>query len=165
MESTFGKTTRERIRADRQALNEILITAILFGLTLNLLASSIWEFPVYIVTQELWPFGWYVFWTAVAAVSTYLLFTNLVKQYLGDESSIVRRFESVLTWDSRSGELSRLNWPYVPQLIAHLRISRYDNNTKSRLLVNLKASTQDLETIDESIWAAEIKALYALIEE
>lgn len=40
-----GRTVRERIAEDRRFLLEILITAVVFGLSLNIVANGLWELP------------------------------------------------------------------------------------------------------------------------
>ena len=118
-DSSIGSklTTRERISRDRRALNEIVVTAIIFGFSLNIIADFFTGLPA-----TLNPYN--IVLTVFAVVLTGLSFIHLAKQYLGDDCKVEWSFSASLYWNSETASLIQTDSLYLTQEIARFLLTK-----------------------------------------
>lgn len=83
---------------DRKALNEILVTAILFGFTLNILSDIVLSHPS--LAGDPFVLAWNLVWGLLAAILTAVFYLKLSRLYLGEESSTNIDMRIALVWDT-----------------------------------------------------------------
>ncbi|MBD3407593.1 MAG: hypothetical protein GF411_15865 [Candidatus Lokiarchaeota archaeon] len=130
---------RERIRSDRKYLYEVLLTAIVFGLTLNLLSNALWDIQ-YVLSFEN---SWYVTLTIVSAISTVVLFYLLIRQYLRDDCVRIGNITAILLWDVKKKQIVDIEPLYLFQEIAKLRMTNnleLQSKMKEKLSLSLEES-------------------------
>lgn len=101
---------------DRRTLSEILITAVVFGFTLNIISDFVLSLPL--LLADLFLLLWYAGWSIVSLIITLYLLYRLFSLYLGDDSTIKHEFKIALIWDVEKGAIARRPIGYRPQIDA-----------------------------------------------
>ncbi|MBD3407599.1 MAG: hypothetical protein GF411_15895, partial [Candidatus Lokiarchaeota archaeon] len=129
---------RERIRSDRKYLYEVLLTAIVFGLTLNILSNALWDIQSVLTLEN----SWYVTLTIMSVISTVILFYLLIRQYLHDDCVKTGNITSILLWDTEKKQIVDIEPLYFFQEIAKLRMT-HNLELQSKMREKLSLSLEE----------------------
>ena len=103
----------DNLKQKREGFWEILVTAIIFGLTMNLISdvisSSLQQLAIIVAFLSL--------------LATLLLLWFLIRKSIGASAKHRRIMKIVLMWNSETGEIASRETGYLPQIIAHTLFS------------------------------------------
>jgi len=152
IEEIFKESGTEK---DRRTLNEIIITAVVFGFTLNIISDFILSFPILLV--DTFMFGWYFFWSGVSFLGTLYLLYRLFSLYLGDDSSIEHEFMIAIVWGAKDGSpRRRRDTGYNPQVKAPAIFAALDDKSKERIQEVVKSGPEALQESSLPIQLSEV---------
>ncbi len=125
-----------KIQEESKILKELIITVVVLGLSLNILANSIWSLfdipsnPIVILYKASV--------AALAVLTIIILGVYLARLHFKDLSRTQASFRTVLIWDSKTGSVPPLNYAsfYEPQNTLNLLAD--NNDTKETLRNYLK---------------------------
>ncbi len=112
--NTDGESHERALEQKRQSVKEILVTAILFGLSLNILSDVLLSLPE-LTTDPL--FFWKASLGTCALVLTLLLFWYLLSIYLTDYRTLESQFKIALVWDITKRGLADCIPNYFPHYL------------------------------------------------
>jgi hypothetical protein len=139
------KSNSEQLREERKKIKEVMITAILFGLTLNLLSNFLYDIPNSLVN----PISW--FWFGVSLVGTLYFARVLIRQYVGAYSKFDTNFVAYLVWDTEDGKFVRLSPLYQPQIIGRYQFNLLSTKEQAILQSKLQSDPRNISKQDQSI--------------
>lgn len=145
---------------DRRTLNEILITAVVFGFTLNIISNFILSLPVLLAdpVMLIWNVGWSV---GSTIVTLYLLY-RLFSLYLGDDSNIEKEFRIAIIWNVEDGAVTNRATGYRPQMDALDIFTSLDSKRTEEIRQIVKAGPKALHESSLPIQLSEVLLLATL---
>jgi len=145
---------------DRRTLSEILITAVVFGFTLNIISDFILSLPILLANPLL--LLWYAGWSIVSLIITLYLLYRLFSLYLGDDSTIRHEFKIALIWDAEKGTIARRPIGYRPQIDATDIFETLEDKSIEEMKQIIIAGPEALQENTLHLQLAEILMLTAL---
>jgi hypothetical protein len=145
---------------DRRTLNEILITAVVFGFTLNIISNFILSLPILLAdpVMLIWNTGWSM---GSTIVTLYLLY-RLFSLYLGDDSNIEKEFRIVIIWNVEDGTVTNRATGYRPQMDAFDIFASLDCKRTEEIRQIVKAGPKALHESSLPIQLSEVLLLSTL---
>ncbi len=123
----------DKVYENRLALSEIIITAIIFGMTLNLISNFLWEIP------EILESPYHIIISALSSIVTVILFWVIAKKYFGQEWMYERKFETAIYIDSQTNSVLDLDETYVPLIIAEFLVKYISDNERNEFFNSIRA--------------------------
>jgi len=140
-----SKSNSDQLSEERKKIKEVVITAILFGLTLNLLSNFLYDIPNSLVN----PISW--LWFVISLIGTLFFARILIRQYIGAYSKFGTSFSVYLVWDTENGKLARLSPLYQPQIIGRYQFDLLGTKEKAILQNKLQSDPRIISERDQSI--------------
>ncbi len=145
---------------DRRTLNEILITAVVFGFTLNIISNFILSLPVLLADPVL--LIWNASWSMGSTIVTLYLMYRLFSLYLGDDSNIEKEFRITIIWNVEDGAVTNKATGYRPQLDAPDILASLDSKRIEEIRQIVKAGPKALHESSLPIQLSEVLLLSTL---
>lgn len=147
---------------DKQTLNEILITAVVFGLTLNLISDLISSLPTLIIQLDYITLIWKIGWFVGSLVATLILLSTLSAYYLGNESRIEHEFRIALVWNTTSDDIFKSLSIYRPQMVSNAIADVLDNKSLEEIKSVVRLGVESLRKSDYPLRFVETILIKAL---
>ncbi len=145
---------------DRRTLNEILITAVVFGFTLNIISNFILSLPVLLADPVM--LIWNAGWSMGSIIVTLYLLNRLFSLYLGDDSNIEGEFRIAIIWTVEDGTITNKATGYRPQMDALDIIASLDSKRTDEIRQIVKAGPKALHESSLPIQLSEVLLLTTL---
>jgi len=144
LEAQVPRSAGEKATERWRELRHLILTAILFGLGVNLLSDFIYNLPVSIGNT------WSVLMLVLSLLITAGVGMLLVFEYMGESSRLHWDFTSILAWDPMNGMMVRFDSHYIPQVVALFLVSRFSRAESDRLFQSLKGDFNDISSFEMS---------------
>ncbi len=130
------------LREKALAVKEVLFTAVVFGLTMNILSDFLLSLPL-LMSDPL--ILWRVTLAGLSIVVTILILYRLTSLYFSKESQDEQELLLTIVWDKRTGGIAQSDLGYMPHLLANRVWTELSDELRSELSGVITGGLEELE--------------------